>query len=83
MIYLSKGPWGAGADSDHTWIRPWLKHFVNETYFGPVITVTVHGLIFESERFSMLCLNNNHSIDLNFKCQFDQCTLWMYTTKQF
>ena len=21
MIYLSKG--GAGADSDHTWIRPW------------------------------------------------------------
>ena len=23
MIYLSKG--GAGADSDHTWIRPWLQ----------------------------------------------------------
>ena len=22
MIYLSKG--GAGADSDHTWIRPWI-----------------------------------------------------------
>ena len=23
MIYLSKGG-GGGADSDHTWIRPWL-----------------------------------------------------------
>ena len=23
MIYLSKG--GAGADSDHTWIRPWAE----------------------------------------------------------
>ena len=26
MIYLSKGG-GGGADSDHTWIRPWVKAF--------------------------------------------------------
>ena len=32
MIYLSKG--GAGADSDHTWIRPWLCEFVGNC-FGP------------------------------------------------
>ena len=23
MIYMSKGGRGAGADSDHMWIRPW------------------------------------------------------------
>ena len=26
MIYLSKG--GAGADSDHTWIRPWYTYII-------------------------------------------------------
>ena len=30
MIYLSKG--GAGADSDHTWIRPCMKQHISHCY---------------------------------------------------